>query len=105
MNTHLLASTYLHALATQWKRGKYLMLPLAYQKTNTCKRTVTDSCLTQWHVYGNLHLCLYSAETRYIQGAGRHGRNREFTVMYYKVDRESRKRAQDIWLPGLCPSH
>ena len=29
----------------------------------------------------------------------------EFTVIYYKVDGESRKRAQDNWLSGLCLSH
>lgn len=38
----------------------------------------------------------YATEIRHVQGAGRQGRNREFTMIYYKADGVSRKRAQDI---------
>lgn len=99
-NIHLLASIAWHTLIPWWKKGEYPMFPLVNQKTDIPKRTVTGSCLAQCPVYGNLCLCLNSAETRCMQG-GRAGIKILQWFITMQMVRSERETKVSIWLPVL----
>lgn len=84
ISIHLLTGTCLPALAAQWTRGEYLLCPWHITRQTLAKGQLQAA---HWHFYGNLRLCLRSAEIRCMQGAGKQGRNREFSDLLQGIQR------------------